>query len=964
MPISSGMWKSAKINRRNESALYNGAVIRSHMAHSMSVKIKNPREIIDDQALAATLGENVRTEESPKERRQKTLELLKSALIQGVDEVRRRFDVHGKGDFVVYDNSYLIDQIIRVLYEYAVERERDGLIGLDDMAIVAVGGYGRGELSPKSDIDLLFLLKPKSNPEIEKLVEYVLYMLWDLGLKVGHSTRSVDECIRQAKADMTIRTSLLEKRCLAGDQDLFAELGRRYRSDVAAGTEVKFVEAKLAERDERHAKLGEARYVLEPNIKEGKGGLRDLHTLNWIGEYLFDIKSARELLEKGIISLDASKRFAKAQSFLWTARAHLHYLTGREEDRLTFDVQREIAWRMGYADRGATLGVERFMKHYFLIAKDVGDLTRIFCALLEARGQRKVRSLFPIFHRQRKIDGFSLIGDRLDVEKEEDFAENPVQMIRLFHTALFHGLDIHPHALSLITQNLGLIGDKLRNDPEANRLFIEILTAPKDPESTLRHMNEADVLGRFIPDFGRVVAQMQYDMYHVYTVDEHTIHAIGVLHRLVSGAYKVEMPLMSSLIGNDITAWRTLYVATFLHDIAKGRNGDHSELGAEIALKLGRRFGLSPAETETVSWLVHHHLLMTHIAFRRDMEDRQTIDDFVSVVQSPERLKLLLALTVADIRAVGPNVWSAWKAGLLRDLYIQSRNKMLGGGETEPRAKQVLNAQNALRGRLQGQWSEAEIDAYVTRGYPAYWVSSDSDAHYRHALMIRKAEESGCKLYIDVEDDVRLGVLEVTVYTADHAGLFAGIAGAMALAGASIVDAKITTMSDGMALDSFFILDFNGERFDVKNNVTRLRDTIEQVVTGRLTVPREIAKRRESGLAKARMFSVEPLVSINNALSSTHTVLEINGRNRTGLLYDITAMMTDLSLSISSAHISTFGEKAVDVFYIKDLFGMKVTHDRKIKEIQERLLSVLIDPDGAEQKAERPRRAIRSKKRN
>jgi [protein-PII] uridylyltransferase len=650
-----------------------------------------------------------------------------------------------------------------------------------------------------------------------------------------------------------------------------------------------------------------------------------------------------ELVSLGVLSQDAANRFGKAQTFLWTLRSHLHYLTGRMEDRLTFDRQPEIAARMGYTDHGGTTGVERFMKHYFLIAKDVGDLTRIFCALLEEQHKRKPKLRWPAILRQKKVEGFVQESGRLDIESEQELIADPVKMIRLFAAALDTELDIHPHALSLITQNLRRIDNKVRHDEEANRLFMAMLTSRKDPEKALRHMNEAGVLGRFIPDFGRVVAQMQFDMYHVYTVDEHTVQAVGILHRLEQGLMKIDTPVASEAI-HAIQSRRALYLSVFLHDIAKGRGGDHSELGAEVAMKLGPRLGLTDEETETTAWLVRYHLLMSNTAFKRDIDDPATIAKFVAEVQSPERLRLLLALTVADIRAVGPNVWTSWKAGLLRELFRRALEVMSGGIDVEKREFRVEAAQNELRKKLQAeQWSEADIEAHLARGYPAYWVTFDTITHLHHARLLRQAEASRAPLTLDWRVDAARGVTEVTLYAADHPGLFARIAGAMALSGASIVDAKIITMTNGMALDSFLIEDPAGDPLDSGARRAKLASLIEQALSGRLRLDRELAKRRESIKSRTKMFPVPPRVLIHDNASAAHTVIEINGRDRIGLLYDLTSTMTKLNLQIASAHISTYGERVVDVFYVKDVFGLKVENERKKREIKNALTLALSD---------------------
>jgi [protein-PII] uridylyltransferase len=909
----------------------------------MTRTIKNPRSIIDRKSLLARLEALAAEGLAKTKRRIAVLALFKQAYQAGHDEVRRRFDASGLGTEAVHEQSHLIDQLVRLAYDYAVQWEFAAGGQLPQISVVAVGGYGRGELSPHSDIDLLFLLPAKRAPQAEPVVQYILYLLWDLGLKIGHSTRSIDECLRQAKADMTIRTSLLEARFVWGDQALADELRRRFRLELVNGTGEAFVEAKLNERAERHARLGEARYVLEPNIKDGKGGLRDLHTLYWIAKYLYVINNVEELVGLGVLSLDAAHRFAKAQTFLWTLRSHLHYLTGRMEDRLTFDRQPEIAARMGYTDHGGTSGVERFMKHYFLIAKDVGDLTRIFCALLEEQHKRKPKLRWPGLLRLKRVDGFAIENGRLDIERERELIDDPVKMIRLYAIALALDLDIHPHALSLITQNLRRIDNKVRQDPEANRLFLEMLTSRKDPEAALRHMNEAGVLGRLIPDFGRVVAQMQFDMYHVYTVDEHTIQAVGILHRLEQGALTDDSPTATEAI-KAVQSRRALYLAVFLHDIAKGRGGDHSELGAEVAMKLGPRLGLTDEETETTAWLVRHHLLMSNTAFKRDIDDPATIAKFVAEVQSPERLRLLLALTVVDIRAVGPNVWNSWKGGLLRDLFRRALDVMSGGIGVEKREARVLAAQNALRARLEAEgWSDFEIEAHLARGYPSYWASFDLTTHLHHARLMRQAESAHAPLTIDWRRDGTRSVTEVTLYAVDHPGLFSQIAGAMALSGASIVDAKIITMTNGMALDSFVIEDAQGDSFENGSRRARLASMIEQSLSGRLRLGRELAKRRAQMKLRTKMFLVPPRVLIHENASAAHTVIEVNGRDRVGLLYDLTAAMTKLNLQIASAHVSTYGERVVDVFYVKDLFGLKIENERKKRDIRAALTTALTE---------------------
>jgi [protein-PII] uridylyltransferase len=904
--------------------------------------IHDQRAIIDRRGLDAALAAIAEDSGDPGGE-PAVLAQLKRALAAGRAAIRRRFDEHADGRAVARETCFLIDQLVRSLHDFTttqvfhVANPSAGEL----LCLVAVGGYGRGELAPCSDVDLLFLRPYKQTPHGEQVVEYMLYKLWDLGLKVGQSTRSVDDCIRLSRTDITIRTSLLEARFLWGEQALFTTLRQRFQKEVVAGSGPAFVEAKLAERNQRHRRTGNSRYSLEPNIKDGKGGLRDLHTLFWIGKYLYKADDAETLIDRGVLTREETEIFDRAADFLWLLRCHLHYATGRAEERLTFDLQGEIAARMGYSDGPEARGVERFMKDYFLNAKRVGDLTRIFCAAIEAAHQKKPRFRLPAIGLwRREVEGFGVDGGRLTVASDR-FATAPVDLLRLFEVAQRHELDIHPAALRLVTQNLDRIDEKLRADAEANRLFLAMLTSPKDPEITLRRLNEAGVFGRFLPDFGHVVALMQYDRYHHYTVDEHTIFAIGILHRIEAGELKDEVPVASRVV-HEVLSRRVLYLALLLHDIAKGRGGDHSELGADIALELGPRLGFSGEETETVAWLVRWHLLMSHVAFSRDIDDPKTIADFVAEVQSLERLRLLLVLTVADIRAVGPKTWNSWKATLLRELYYRAEELISGGLGRELNETRVAAAKAALTEAL-SDWPAEDIARHLERGSPAYWVACDGQTLARHARMVRRAEAAGDDLSIDSRIDARRGVTEVNVYTADRPGLFARLAGGIALAGASIVDARIFTLNNGKALDSFSIQDAEGGAFDRSDKLARLAAKVELALTGEGEPLRELDHQLSVVPSRLSVFAVAPRVLIDNAASAAHTVIEVNGRDRRGLLYRLTRTLSDLKLQISSAKISTFGERAVDVFYVKDRFGLKVEDESRLKAIREALLPVLAD---------------------
>ncbi|MGE0661016.1 MAG: [protein-PII] uridylyltransferase [Reyranellaceae bacterium] len=915
-------------------------------------KLRERRAIIHRKPLIAELAAVV--ERHPAVRgggeRERILAVLRQALEAGRAEIQRRFEADGDGRQVTLGMAHLMDQIVKVLFDVANEQvyPAPNPTAAEQICLVAVGGYGRGELYPQSDLDLLFLRPYKQTPRGEQVVEYMLYTLWDLRLKVGHATRSIEESIRLAQSDHTIRTALLESRYLWGVPELYHQFKRAFAQAFLSGDGRDFLEAKLAERDVRHRKMGDSRYVVEPNVKDGKGGLRDLQTLYWIAKYLYRVGTVAELVDKDVLTAEEARKFDRAETFLRNVRCHIHFITGRAEERLSFDLQAEIGRRMHYTDHAGTSGVERFMKHYYLHAKTVGDLTRIFCAALDEAHKRKPR--FGLFRlatiRPRQLEGFIVDGERLKVANDDDFARDPVKLIRLFHVAQENGLDIHPATLRLVTQNLKLIGHGLRANAEANRLFMAILTSRNDPETALRRMNEAGVFGRFVPDFGRVVAQTQHDMYHTYTVDEHTIRAIGILSRIEQGALKEDHPLASAIV-HKVLSREVLYLAVLLHDIAKGRGGDHSILGAEVADNLGPRLGLSPQETETVAWLVRWHLAMSYTGFQRDLQDPKTIKDFAELVQSPERLRLLLVLTVCDIRAVGPNVWNGWKAALLRQIYYAAEEVLSGGTLGGGRAERVRQAQEETA-KLLPDWSEEERERIFAEGYPAYWLSFDAATHARHADLMRRAARDGSPLMVEHRVDAERAVTEVTIYTQDMPGLFWRIAGAMALTGATIVDAKIFTMANGMALDTFAIQDTEGGAFERSDKLARLSARIEQALSGRLRIAEQLERQKPAYPTRASVFTVAPRVLVDNNASNTHTVVEVNGRDRPGFLYLVTRTLSELNLQISSAHVTTYGERAVDVFYVKDLFGLKIVHPDKLAEIKTRLQDVLQQADEKE----------------
>jgi [protein-PII] uridylyltransferase len=811
-------------------------------------------------------------------------------------------------------------------------------------ALIATGGYGRGVLAPYSDIDLLFLTDQSAGPRVQRVVEFVLYLLWDLGLKVGHATRSIRDCMDEAGRDTTVLTALVDARFLVGDRavfDRFLEVFHRSRQERGLGP---FLAAKRAERAGRHARYGDSPFLVEPHVKEGRGGLRDLQTLYWLARYAFGTQRMPELVGAdspggGLLTEHEARAIRRAWNFLWTVRFHLHYVAGRAEERLTFDFQPVVGARMGYTPRGRQDGVERFMKHLFLTVRDVLRLTRVLEPAIERAALGP-----PATRRQGDAAlaeaGLAFADGKLvAAPPNRDFSREPILMLRILKAARDRKLEIHPLAIRALIRNANHAA-LLRDQPEANALFLDLLTG-RDAASWLRLMNETGFLSRFIPDWARIVGLMQFDTYHVFTVDEHTIEAIGVLQQVERNELVEVAPVASELIG-QLQSRRALYMAALLHDIAKGRGGDHSEVGARIASEICPRLGLTPEETETVSWLVLHHLLISQTAFKRDIEDPKTVLDIADLVQSPERLRLLLVLTVCDMRAVGPKVWNGWKATLLREVYWRVAEVLAGGLSVPERDVRVARARDAAAAML-AAWPAAERDAFLARGYSGYWLSFDAETHARHAALIREAEASNAPLTVRTRVLESRAVTEITVYAADHPGLFSRIAGALAVAGASIVDARIHTLTNGMALDTFWVQDAAGGAFDAPHRLARLSVLVEQALSGRLRLRDEIRKvRREP--ARLRAVTVPPRVVFDNHASNTHTVIEVNGRDRPGLLHDVTAAISGEGLQIASAHITTYGVRAVDVFYVKDVFGLKVENERKLASLREAMEAALAPP--------------------
>ncbi len=904
-------------------------------------------DIFDHTAIWSQISELISTAESEKAIRAAAVTILAQARKDGMATIATAFRAQpfaSRPTTRAY--SWLTDQIVQIVLKVA----RENLHPLPNptegerLALIAVGGYGRGEMAPQSDVDLLFLTPYKITPWAESVIESMLYMMWDLKLKVGHASRTIKDCVRLSGDDYTIRTSLVECRFLAGDNNLATALGTRLWEDLFKSTASEFIEAKLAERDERHRKQGGQRYMVEPNVKEGKGGLRDLQSLFWISKYVNGVTDAAELVDLKVFTAEEFETFVTAEDFLWAVRCHLHLISGRAMDQLTFDLQVEVATAMRYTDHGGRRGVEHFMQAYFRQATHVGELTRIFLTALEANHTKAEPMLLRLLARRKRAKApYAIKQNRLTVADQDAFFADKLNMLRIFEEALRTGTFLHPDALRLITANLDIIDDDMRNSREARRIFIDLLLKHGNPERALRRMNEIGVLEAFIPEFGPIVAMMQFNMYHHYTVDEHTIQVVSNLAQIERKELIEELPVASGILDRGVNR-KVLYVALLLHDIGKGRDEDHSILGAQIARKIAPRLGLNKKECDTVEWLIRYHLLMSDVAQKRDISEPRTVRGFANAVKSVERLDLLTVLTVCDIRGVGPGTWNNWKAVLIRNLYKATKAALQTGLEDLNREHRETEAKRALRAKLT-DWASKDLKTEIGRHYGPYWQGLPLSAQVVFGELLRDISDDQIKIDLMLDED--RDATRACFAMVDHPGLFSRMTGALAIVGANVVDARTYTSKDGYATAVFWVQDNDGNPYEVAR-LPRLRSMIKRTLMGEV-VAREALKEKDKIKKRERAFRVPTSISFDNEGSEIYTIIEVDTRDRPGLLYDLTRTLAESHVYIASAVIATYGEQVVDTFYVKDIVGLKYHSESKRAALERKLREAIIK--GAERAA-------------
>jgi [protein-PII] uridylyltransferase len=851
--------------------------------------------------------------------------------------IRDRHRSGASGAWVVQMTTQMIDTLIHTLFHCITSDVIDGGDLSERLTLVAIGGYGRGELNPYSDIDLMFLYSGKDQERIEAFAQKLLYFLWDMKLDVGYSVRTTADCIAMARADLTVKTALLDSRYLVGNTALYADLEKVLVSQILAKESDSFIREKMEELRKRRSKYGASIYILEPNIKEGEGALRDLHTAMWVAKIKYKVREPRELILKGVLTEEELATYYGALTYLWRIRNELHYLAGRKKDQLTFDAQTAVAAFLGYKEQGRTVAEEEFMQDYYLHANRVEHFASLLIAKCAWR-EEKAGKILGYFIRRPLGNGLYVLKGELVVPDETVVQKDPGLLMKIFEAAQKQGVTLNLRVKTLIRNSLHLVNDKFRRSREVNTSFFAILRSEKGVVETLRLMHHLEFLNHFIPEFERIYCKVQHDLYHIYTVDIHSLFCVEELVELWNGTHRKTLPLLTQL-AREVDKRELLLLAVLLHDIGKGEGSRHAERGGEMMPTIARRMGLSKEDTERLVFLVQQHLLFAHIAQRRDLHDERMIVDFARQMEKSENLKMLYLLTYADIRGVGPDVWTDWKGNLLQELY-EKAFKVLERGDfrleaSSERVKKVKRTVvELLADELPVVAIKEELRSMTTRNLLANAPKVLAE-HVRTLVRL-----DGTNLLMEVRHEPESGYTNIIICTFDLPGLFSKITGVMAANGLNILGAQIHTSSNGKALD---VLQVNSPQRQLITDTSRWRkveEDLRQVLAGKVQVATLVEKRRKSStlIEKARPKSrFTTRVDIDNEVSADYTVIDIYADDKIGLLYQITSTLTDLGLYIGVAKISTKADQVADVFYVKDIFSHKITAEEKLADIRSRL---------------------------
>ncbi|MFO7704924.1 MAG: [protein-PII] uridylyltransferase [Halopseudomonas sp.] len=858
---------------------------------------------------------------------------FKKAIRHADAVLRARFEGGRDIHKLIYERAWFTDQILRKAW--SIQASTDA----EDVALLAVGGYGRGELHPHSDIDLLILLRDSDQYAHNASIEQFLMLLWDIGLEVGQSVRSISECQREARADITVITNLMESRTLSGDEQLRQSMISAISAEQM-WDDAQFFRAKRAEQHKRHGKYNDTEYNLEPNVKSSPGGLRDIQTIGWVALRHFGTNDLRELVERGFLNEAEYNILASGRAFLWQVRFALHILAKRAEDRLLFDHQRTIAQMMGYEDNDSKLAVERFMQKYYRVVMSLSELNDLLMQHFEEILLRNAETteIEPLNSR------FQVRNHYIEVTHPQVFKRAPFALLEIFLLMAQHPeiRGVRADTIRLLRDHRHLIDDAFRADIRNTSLFVELFRCREGIHRNLRRMNRYGILGRYLPEFGKIVGQMQHDLFHIYTVDAHTLNLIKHLRKLNQPDYQEKFPL----------AWRIfcrlpkpdlLYMAGLYHDIAKGRGGDHSELGAVDATAFCQRHQLPAWDTRLVSWLVESHLIMSTTAQRKDISDPQVIHDFAVQMGNQVRLDYLYVLTIADINATNPTLWNSWRASLLRQLYTETKRALRRGLDNPPdREEQVHQTQRAaldivVRSGIEEEDAEA---LWEQLGEDYFLRHTASDVAWHTEAIIQHPDHAGPLVQIKETAQREFeGATQIFIYTPEQHDLFAVTVAAMDQLNLSIQDARIITSTNRFSLDTYIVLDADGSSIgDNPERIQQIKHDLIEALSDPDAYPSIIQRRVPRQL---KHFSFAPEVTIYNSPEGQHTILELSAPDRPGLLARMGRILLDFDISVQNAKIVTLGERVDDVFVLTDANNHALSDPELCSRLQQTIIDTL-----------------------
>ena len=857
------------------------------------------------------------------------IEPIAQALNKSTQLLFDAFSPEASADLLVRQKSRFVDRVLCHCYQQfmkPLEREAS--------ALLAVGGYGRGELLPASDIDLMILLHKKPSKQMEQQISMLVTFLWDIGLEVGSSVRTLKDCVNEGRHDVSVITNMIESRLIIGNTDLY-EKYKKSISPKKMWSSKQFFEAKLVEQKNRHLRFNDTAYNLEPNIKEGPGGLRDIQLIGWVAKRHYGVRTLDELVKQEFITEKEYQTLIDGQTHLWRVRFALHRLTGRREDRLLFDYQRQLAEIFGYREGGNNLAIELFMQKYYRTIMELERLNEMLLQLL-----RQEILFKPFFNRKEKLnDEFTLRNGYVEAVNDQVFINNPSALIEIF-VLMQTRKDImgaSAATIRLIRQSLHLIDDKFREDPKNTELFMSFIRKPTGIIHQLRRMNRYGVLAAYIPVFGKIVGRMQYDLFHAYTVDQHTLFVIRNLRRFSVEEHRHELPLCNE-IHQELEKPELLYLAGLFHDIAKGRGGDHSILGAEDAEQFCLQHGMNRKDTRVVSQLVRMHLLMSTTAQRKDVSDPDVVHKFTREVGSESMLNYLYLLTVADIRATNPQQWNNWKDTLLRELYLGAKKVIRQGLEQPPDVEDIISENREVACELvsQAEYNRSEIEALCGDFPGDYFLHHKAEQIVWHVTSIMDNLEQ--QSVVNIRQSIRSKSTEIFIYTQDIKHVFSRVVGVLSSMNLDILYADVYTTSRNQTLDTFVIQDSNGEPISEANDIKMIRNNLQKALQSQEKPKVQISQHMPR---KLKSFSFPTTVSFTQDILNHRTIMEIISLDRPGLLYTISNLIADVGLQVSHAKISTLGEKIEDIFYLTDKHKNAVRDDELLKLLENNIIHAL-----------------------